>query len=277
MIDVADSNTVYYYHFDGLGSVIALSDVNSVIVERYSYDVFGKPSNTSDVNNPYLFTGRRYDDETGLYYYRARYYDYATGRFMQTDPVGYTAGLNLYAYCGNNPGNFVDPLGLQSNIVTRAYNIYDQTTSAEIWWILTEPVTDVGIVRAGRGEAISAVIEEYGVHQDDTISNAYLHAYWSAYITEEGGILLAKTYTDLHEANRGQTFEYGSGGLMDLYNNLIGRALASSAFTEGWSISEMLEYALQNNLLATHRLDPKLKKFNPKDWFDFDKDDDECK
>ena len=60
-----------------MGSVIALSDVNSVIVERYSYDVFGKPSNTSDVNNPYLFTGRRYDDETGLYYYRARYYDYA--------------------------------------------------------------------------------------------------------------------------------------------------------------------------------------------------------
>jgi RHS repeat-associated protein len=92
--------------------VIALSDVNSVIVERYSYDVFGQSSNTSDVNNPYLFTGRRYDDETGLYYYRARYYDYATGRFMQTDPVGYSAGLNLYAYCGNNPGNFVDPLGL---------------------------------------------------------------------------------------------------------------------------------------------------------------------
>ncbi len=43
MIDLADSNTVYYYHFDGLGSVIALSDVNSVIVERYSYDVFGQP------------------------------------------------------------------------------------------------------------------------------------------------------------------------------------------------------------------------------------------
>ena len=61
-IDVADGNTIYYYHFDGLGSVIALSDVNSVIVERYSYDVFGKPSNTSDVNNPYLFTGRKVSD-----------------------------------------------------------------------------------------------------------------------------------------------------------------------------------------------------------------------
>ena len=62
MIDVAGGNAVYYYHFDGVGSVIALSDVNSVIVERYSYDVFGKPSNTSDVNNPYLFTGRKASD-----------------------------------------------------------------------------------------------------------------------------------------------------------------------------------------------------------------------
>lgn len=66
MIDVADSNTVYYYHFDGLGSVIALSDQNADLVESYSYDVFGKPSNTSasDVNNPYLFTGIRYYEET---------------------------------------------------------------------------------------------------------------------------------------------------------------------------------------------------------------------
>ncbi|MHC4575259.1 MAG: RHS repeat domain-containing protein [Planctomycetota bacterium] len=64
MIDVADNNAVYYYHFDGLGSVIALSNENKEIIERYSYDVFGEPNRTSDVNNPYLFTGRRYDPET---------------------------------------------------------------------------------------------------------------------------------------------------------------------------------------------------------------------
>ncbi len=103
---------MYYYHFDGLGSVAALSDVNSVVVERYSYDVFGEPNRVSGVNNPYLFTGRRYDDETGLYYYRARYYKPEIGRFLQSDPIGYAGGLNMYAYVGNNPINGIDPWGL---------------------------------------------------------------------------------------------------------------------------------------------------------------------
>jgi len=67
----------------------------------------------SDPNhpNPYLFTGRRFDRETGLYYYRARYYNPYIGRFLQTDPVGYADGINWYLYCSNNPVNFVDASG----------------------------------------------------------------------------------------------------------------------------------------------------------------------
>ena len=64
----------FYCHYDGLGSVAALSNVNGDIVEKYEYDVFGEPNRVSDVNNPYLFTGRCLDTETGLYYYRFRYY-----------------------------------------------------------------------------------------------------------------------------------------------------------------------------------------------------------
>ncbi len=68
IIDVADNSAVYYYHFDGLCSVAALSNVNGEIIERYSYDIFGEPTilspsnesrETSDVNNSYMFTGRR--------------------------------------------------------------------------------------------------------------------------------------------------------------------------------------------------------------------------
>lgn len=59
-----------------------------------------------------MFAGRRYDIEIGLYYNRARYYNPYTGRFLQTDPVGYEAGMNMYRYCTNNSLNFVDPTGL---------------------------------------------------------------------------------------------------------------------------------------------------------------------
>jgi RHS repeat-associated protein len=58
-------------------------------------------------------TGREFDKETGLYYYRARYYDPMEGRFITKDPIGFIGGINLYIYVQNNPVNIIDPLGLQ--------------------------------------------------------------------------------------------------------------------------------------------------------------------
>ncbi len=79
----------------------------------YEYDVYGQVA-ASDPNHPnrFLFTGREFDKETGLYYYRARYYNPTIGRFLQTDPIGYEDGLNMYTYCSNNPSAFSDPSGL---------------------------------------------------------------------------------------------------------------------------------------------------------------------
>lgn len=102
----------YYYHFDGSGSVVALSNSSGSIAEQYSYDCFGTPNAASTLGNRFMFTGREYDSETGLYFFRARFYKPSIGRFLQTDPVGYGDGMNLYGYCGNNPIIWGDPFGL---------------------------------------------------------------------------------------------------------------------------------------------------------------------
>jgi RHS repeat-associated protein len=112
MIEVADANAVYYYHFDALGSVVALSNASGNTVQTYQYSVYGEVA-VQDPNhtNPYMFTGRSFDVEIGLYYFRARYYNPYMGRFLQADPVGYEADMNLYRYCMNNPVNMRDPFG----------------------------------------------------------------------------------------------------------------------------------------------------------------------
>ena len=68
----------------------------------------------ANFTNPYTFTGRRYDPETGLYYYRARYYDPKLGRFISRDPIGFEGSKwNLYEYVDSNPTNMLDPTGLR--------------------------------------------------------------------------------------------------------------------------------------------------------------------
>ena len=108
------SGTSYYYHADGLGSITHITDATGSIVQSYVYSAFGEIiAQAGGLANSYTYAGREYDPESGLYYYRARYYDGEIGRFLQTDPIGFAGGdVNLYAYVANNPLNYIDPLGL---------------------------------------------------------------------------------------------------------------------------------------------------------------------
>ncbi len=109
--------TMSYYHADGLGSITSLTNFGADVVSSYQYDSFGNLTNsTGSISNPFLYTGRELDIETGLYFYRARYYDPSIGRFISEDPIQFKGGNNFYGYVNNDPVNAVDPWGLKECI-----------------------------------------------------------------------------------------------------------------------------------------------------------------
>ena len=100
-------------------------DVYESLGHRKIYDDAASPITHTSANylqNPFTFTGREYDAETGCYYYRARYYCPDTGRFLSEDPIGFAGSVNPYGYAANNPTNNFDPFGLKSYQVSRDLN-----------------------------------------------------------------------------------------------------------------------------------------------------------
>ena len=110
----------YYYRKNLQGDILAIYDCCGNMLGEYKYDAWGNILSQGGSElltiNPFRYRGYYYDTETGLYYLNSRYYDPETGRFISPDSLNYLKpdsnnGLNLYAYCGNNPVMFCDPTG----------------------------------------------------------------------------------------------------------------------------------------------------------------------
>ena len=99
---------------DGLDSTLTLMDTSGAAITQYTYEPFGRTTATGTASsNAAQFIGRE-NDGTGLYYYRARYYNPVLQRFLSEDPLGFNGGdVNLYAYVGNSPTNLIDASGLE--------------------------------------------------------------------------------------------------------------------------------------------------------------------
>jgi RHS repeat-associated protein len=114
-IAVTKGASTFFYHQDGLGTVTDLTDSTGATAKSYAYDAYGNIlESPGTLDQPYTYTGRELDSESGLYYYRSRFYDPLTARFLRPDPIGFSGGINFYAYVANNPVRFNDPYGLKS-------------------------------------------------------------------------------------------------------------------------------------------------------------------
>ncbi|EKD44333.1 MAG: Wall associated protein [uncultured bacterium (gcode 4)] len=124
---------------------VVIADNIWKLVEEYKYDEFGKAYTRagksdnwkvlkkSEIGNVRLFTGREYDKEIGLYYYRARYYSADLGRFISRDPIGTADNVNLYSYVGNSPVMYVDGMGLEKTLIFWGED-YLSNELTRLWW-----------------------------------------------------------------------------------------------------------------------------------------------
>ena len=126
-----------YYQQVALSTVTSLSNSAGALANTYTYDSYGKlTASTGTLVNPFQYTGREFDSETGIYEYRARFYDANTGRFLSENPIRFQGGVDFYRYALNAPINFKDPLGLTATCYyaqnTGHLVCYDDTSGQQI-------------------------------------------------------------------------------------------------------------------------------------------------
>ena len=119
--DSAHARTYYHYACDEMGSITDITDCDGTVLNHYAYDAFGNRTVEEEtVENRFGFAGEMLDAVTGQYYLRARFYNPVIARFLSEDTY-YGDGLNLYAYCHNNPVGYVDPSGHEGLICSKKY------------------------------------------------------------------------------------------------------------------------------------------------------------
>ena len=149
---------------DALGSTLALTDGAGAVQTRYSYEPYGKTTVSGTASsNSFEYTGRE-NDSTGLYFYRARYYNPGLQRFVSEDPIGLAGGVNVYGYVGGNPISFTDATGLDPWWNSSANYRYTPTAGAPVDAATSLALTNFSICAGGTGPGITVTAGREGGH-----------------------------------------------------------------------------------------------------------------
>jgi RHS repeat-associated protein len=197
---VTTGENTFFYHADGLGSIVALTDSAGKVVQTYDYDSFGNLKDQKNrVKQPYAYTGREWDKEIGLYFNRGRYFDPMEGRFISKDPIGFEGGINVYVYVQNNPINAIDPSGLQLVSLQEGRNIVN---IARLW---------IGIVYRSGGS------NEFGIDCSHLVWRVYDEAGFPYSYRTTGGFPPSGKFQQVTNPQEGDVVLYN--GHMGIYTN----------------------------------------------------------
>ena len=159
---------VYYHHTDHLGTTEVITDSNGKIVWHADYEAFGNIMNErGEENFTPNYTGKFFDESSGLYYFNARWYDCELGRFTTQDPA--RDGVNWWIYCGGNPITFVDPDGkfiLNTNIWYNKKYMQDFNAS---WPNSNESIAKTGCTAVASLRGCNTIVNKYGFAMDTPV------------------------------------------------------------------------------------------------------------
>ena len=189
LLAVTVGGATYYALTDIQGTVWGYVDSQNNIVARWQYDAWGNvlseeidPSAAALASLRYRFQGREWSEATGLINFRMRWYDAETGRWLSKDPIGLSGGLNLYAFCGGDIANGIDPLGTKSNVIipgTRyvgRVEISPDQKIPDVWHVDVEMPKKRGKVWSGKFDASGDYVGEREGFKKSDIANGDFEA-----------------------------------------------------------------------------------------------------
>ncbi len=224
----------YYAVKDHLNSVHALVDAAGAVVESYAFDAWGNvqaAAQQSAVGNRYLWQGREYSQATGLYNFRARWYDPTIGRWLSKDPIGLEGGLNLYVFCGNDPVNFVDPLGLCEEWAKEAGLIVDDAIARSGFW------------ESMFGQAGRNVDQDRRYIDTEKLNTIDLQHVTSAAIGPPGSPTVGGLMVEINQMIHDQDSAFKAE---DIISNVLGGWARDKAMKRNTSIGAQVEIILKN-------------------------------